>query len=48
MTSNAQLPGWLRPANRVVKTLQKIGLPLGTIRVLTVAIRPPGCESSHA
>lgn len=42
MTSNAQLPGWLRPANRVVKILQKIGLTLGTIHVLTVPGRKSG------
>jgi deazaflavin-dependent oxidoreductase (nitroreductase family) len=42
MTSNARLPSWLRPANSVVKTLQKIGLPLGTIHVLTVPGRKSG------
>ena len=42
MTSNARLPGWLRPANRIVKALHKIGLPLGTIHVLTVPGRKSG------
>lgn len=46
MASNAQLPGWLRPANSVVKTLQKIGLPLGTIHVLTVPGRKSGAPRS--
>jgi deazaflavin-dependent oxidoreductase (nitroreductase family) len=36
------LPGWLRPANRVVRGLQRLGLPLGTIRVLTVPGRTSG------
>ena len=38
----ATLPGWLRPANRLVRTLQRLGLPLGTIRVLTVPGRSSG------
>lgn len=36
------LPRWLHPANRLVRTLQRLGLPLGTIRVLTVAGRSSG------
>ena len=40
-TSSA-LPGWLKPANRVVIALQRIGLPLGTMRVLTVPGRTSG------
>lgn len=38
----AALPGWLKPANRVVKMLQRLGLPLGTIHVLTVPGRVSG------
>jgi hypothetical protein len=36
------LPGWLKPANRVVIALQRLGLPLGTIRVLVVPGRKSG------
>ena len=40
------LPGWLRPANRLVKGLQRLGLPLGTIHVLTVPGRVSGAPRS--
>lgn len=33
--STATLPGWLKPANTLVKFLHRLGLPLGTIHVLT-------------
>ena len=36
------LPGWLKPANRVVRALHRLGLPLGTIHVLTVPGRTTG------
>ena len=36
------LPSWLPVANRIVKALQRIGLPLGTIHVLTVPGRVSG------
>ena len=36
------LPSWLPTANRVVKVLQRLGLPLGTIHVLTVPGRVSG------
>jgi deazaflavin-dependent oxidoreductase (nitroreductase family) len=36
------LPGWLHPANRIIKALHRLGLPLGTIHVLTVAGRASG------
>jgi deazaflavin-dependent oxidoreductase (nitroreductase family) len=36
------LPSWLPAANRVVKALQRVGLPLGTIHVLTVPGRVSG------
>jgi hypothetical protein len=36
------LPGWLKPANRLVRGLQRLGLPLGTIRVLSVPGRTTG------
>src|SRR5713101_7296161 len=36
------LPVWLKPANRVVMALQRLGLAIGTMRVLSV----PGRKSS--
>ena len=36
------LPSWLPAANRLVKLLQRMGLRLGTIHVLTVAGRVSG------
>jgi deazaflavin-dependent oxidoreductase (nitroreductase family) len=40
------LPGWLRPANRIVRALSRLGLPLGTIHVLTVPGRRSGAARS--
>jgi deazaflavin-dependent oxidoreductase (nitroreductase family) len=40
------LPGWLRPANHVIRTLSRLGLPLGTIHVLTVPGRKSGLPRS--
>ena len=42
----ATLPGWLKPANRVVRALHRLGLPLGTIHVLTVPGRASGAPRS--
>jgi deazaflavin-dependent oxidoreductase (nitroreductase family) len=36
------LPGWLPYANRVVRALSRLGLPLGTVCVLTVPGRRSG------
>lgn len=36
------LPRWLKPANRLVKLFSRLGLPLGTIHVLTVPGRVSG------
>jgi deazaflavin-dependent oxidoreductase (nitroreductase family) len=36
------LPGWLPAANRVVRALTRLGLPLGTVHVLTVPGRRTG------
>jgi deazaflavin-dependent oxidoreductase (nitroreductase family) len=41
-STSSALPGWLKPANRVVIALQRMGLPLGTMRVLTVPGRTSG------
>jgi deazaflavin-dependent oxidoreductase (nitroreductase family) len=40
------LPGWIRPANRVVRAMSRLGLPLGTIRILTVPGRRTGVPRS--
>ena len=42
MTHQPSLPGWLKPANRLVVLLQRLGLPLGTIHVLSVPGRTSG------
>ena len=42
MPTHADLPGWLRPANRLVRLLTRLGLRLGTIHVLTVPGRRSG------
>jgi hypothetical protein len=43
MTSTAHLPKWLKPFNRVIMVLQRLGLAIGTMRVLAV----PGRKSSQ-
>lgn len=40
------LPGWLRPANRLVRGVARLGPPLGTIPVLTVPGRVSGTPRS--
>lgn len=42
MTETAKLPGRLKPANRVVKLLHRLGVPLGTIHVITIPGRVSG------
>lgn len=42
MSTAAQLPGWLKPANRIVKFLHRLGVPLGTIHVITIPGRTSG------
>lgn len=42
MTPQPSLPGWLKPANRLVILLQRLGLPLGTIHTLSVLGRKSG------
>ena len=36
------LPSWLQPVNRLVRGLQRLGLPLGSIHLLTVPGRVSG------
>jgi hypothetical protein len=42
MNDKARLPGWLRPANHVVTLLQRMGIAVGTMRVLSVRGRNSG------
>jgi hypothetical protein len=40
--TRGSLPGWLKPANRLVKVLQRLGVRTGTIHVLSVPGRTSG------
>jgi hypothetical protein len=42
MAAQARLPRWLKPANRVIVALQRLGLAIGTMRVLSVPGRTSG------
>lgn len=42
MSDTGTLPGWLKPANRVVKFLHRLGVPLGTIHIITIPGRATG------
>ena len=42
VTAPGTLPRWLKPANRLVKALQRLGVPTGTIHVLSVPGRISG------
>jgi len=42
MRNQPALPGWLKPANRMVILLQRLGLSLGTMHVLSVPGRRSG------
>ena len=42
MRGKARLPRWLKPANRVVVALQRLGLAIGTMRLLSVPGRKSG------
>jgi deazaflavin-dependent oxidoreductase (nitroreductase family) len=42
MTTSHGLPRWLPAVNRLVRVLQRLGLPLGTIHVLTLPGRNSG------
>lgn len=44
--TRGSLPRWLKPANRLVVALQRLGVPLGTIHVLTVPGRTSGAMRS--
>jgi hypothetical protein len=41
-TPPGRLPGWLKTANRLMLVLQHLGLPTGTIHLLTLAGRSSG------
>jgi hypothetical protein len=42
MSDTGTLPGWLKPANRLVKFLHRLGVPLGTIHIITIPGRATG------
>ena len=42
MSEEAKLPRWLKPANRAIVTLQRLGLVIGTMRLLSVPGRKSG------
>ena len=42
MSAPARLPRWLKPANRVIIALQRLGLAIGTMHVLSVLGRTSG------
>jgi len=42
MRHNAKLPTWLKPANRVIVALQRLGIAIGTMHVLSVVGRKSG------
>lgn len=42
MTDNAKLPRWLKPANHVIVALQRVGLVIGTMRLISVPGRKSG------
>jgi deazaflavin-dependent oxidoreductase (nitroreductase family) len=41
-SSEGKLPGWLKPANHLIIALQRLGLPIGTMHLISV----PGRKSS--
>jgi hypothetical protein len=42
MSEEAKLPRWLKPANRVIVALQRLGLVIGTMHLLSVPGRKSG------
>lgn len=42
MSNKPNLPRWLKPVNRVVSTLNRLGLPLGTQHILAIPGRKSG------
>lgn len=42
MATPAQLPTWLKAVNHVIMVLQRLGLAIGTMRILTVPGRKSG------
>ena len=41
-SSEGKLPGWLKPANRLIIALQRLGLPIGTMHLISVPGRKSG------
>ncbi len=46
LRARGSLPRWLKPANRLVVALQRMGMQMGTIHVLTVPGRKSGTMRS--
>jgi hypothetical protein len=42
MPTKVNLPWWLKPANRVIMALNRLGLPIGTQHILTIPGRKSG------
>jgi len=42
MATKVNLPWWLKPANRVITALNRLGLPIGTQQFLTIPGRKSG------
>lgn len=42
MSERVKLPTWLKPANRIVVALQRLGVAIGTMRLLSVPGRKSG------
>jgi hypothetical protein len=42
MPKEAKLPRWLKPVNRVIVALQRLGLAIGTMRLLSIPSRKSG------
>lgn len=42
MPEEAKLPRWIKPANRVIIALQRLGLAIGTMRLLSIPGRKSG------
>ena len=41
-SSDVKLPGWLKPANRLIIALQRLGLSVGTMHLISVPGRKSG------
>jgi hypothetical protein len=42
MSTNIKLPWWLKPANRIIMVMNRLGLPIGTQHILGIPGRKTG------